>query len=146
MTKEPFDELDRELMKKLEGRRKKELPKGLLDGFSAQVEARIRGKEAPAPLHRPSRRWAPVWVPTFAVLFLAVVVVLRLPKGPDGRPATLPFQPAAREAQAPLADLADEIGLLMELGVWTEEDEKAVGNGYEGAAQDLEAAEFQQIA
>jgi hypothetical protein len=140
MTKEPFDKLDRELMKKLEGLRKKELPKGLLDGFSASVEARIREKEAPAPVRRPSRRWAPVWVPTFAVLFLAVVVVLRLPKGPDGRPATLPSQPAARQAQAPLADLADEIGLLMELGVWTEEDEKAVGNGYEGTARDLEAA------
>ncbi|MGH7197269.1 MAG: hypothetical protein ACREH5_00800 [Candidatus Omnitrophota bacterium] len=142
MTKEPFEKIDRELMKKLEGLRKKELPKGLLEGFSASVEKKIREKEAhEAPAYKPARRLVPMWVPTFAVLILAVVVVLRLPKGPDGAPVTQPSQTLTRSVQAPLTDLADEITVLMELGVWTDEDESAVGNnGYEGAARDLEFA------
>ncbi len=136
-----FEKMDRQLMKKLEAQRKKELPKGLLDGFSASVEDRIREKEAAeSPAYKPVRRFFPVWVPTFAVLFLAVVVVLRLPKGPDGQPVTLSSQPVVFRTQAPVADLADEIAVLMELGVWSEEDAKTVGNGYESVAQDLESA------
>lgn len=141
MKREPFEKIDRALMKKLEGLRKKELPKGLLEGFSASVEAKIREKETrEAPAYRPARRFFPMWIPTFAVLFLAVVVVLRLPKGPDGQPVTLSSQPVVFQAQPPVADLADEIAVLMELGVWSEEDAKTVGNGYESAAQDLESA------
>ncbi|GEM_PF-986310 len=146
-----FERTDAELMKRLESLRKTPLPPKALDGFSASVEARIRERETvrtrsqrePGTVSWRVRSWAPVWAPAFAVMFLASVVALRsgwqTPSTLNGH-LTVPAD--AVQLASNTVSVADEVAALRELGVWTDEDEAAIG----GDTATLEEIELSQNA
>ncbi len=116
MTKEPFEKMDESLMRRMKDLRERNIPPEILKGFSASVEARIREKEAPVFQARPARSFIPVWVPALAVLIVSV-----------GLAVYVPHSSTIQLASANVAEISEEIAALRELGVWTEEDEKAIG-------------------
>ena len=126
MAKEPFEKKDESLMQRMKDLRERNIPPEVLKGFSASVESRIREKEAPAFEARPRRSFVPVWVPALAILIVAVGLTLYVPRSSD-----------IQLASANAAEISEEITTLKELGVWTEEDEKAIGVS-ENSADDLE--------
>ena len=136
MTKEPFEKIDESLMKDLRNLRERNIPPGILKGFSASVEARIREKEGEKEFQvAPKKSFVPVWAPVFAVLMITLVVVLHPPFKSN------PFTPVSLSPQLVSAngsDISEEIATLHELGVWTEEDEKAAGISSENNLDDLE--------
>jgi len=102
-------------MRRMKDLRERNIPPEILKGFSASVEDRLRQKQAPAFQPRPVRSFVPVWVPALAVLIVAVGLTLYVPRSSD-------IQPASAE----VTEISEEITTLKELGVWTEEDEKAI--------------------
>lgn len=128
MKPESFESMDKSLKERFDRLPKKAVPPAVLDGFSAAVERRILERQA-APEPAPIRRWAPAWVPALAVLVVSIIAV-RLPNpGPMG---------AFPEMSNP-ASLSQEIGVLREVGVWTEEDEKLIEASDEASLEELEA-------
>lgn len=113
MTKEPFEKMDESLMRRMKDLRERNIPPEILKGFSASVEFRIREKQTPASEGRPRRFFMPAWVPAFAVLIVAVGLTLYIPRSSD-----------IRHASADVTEISEEITTLMELGVWTEEDDQ----------------------
>ena len=115
MTQEPFEKMDESLMQRMKDLRERNIPPEILKGFSASVESRIREKQTPAFEARPRRSFLPVWVPAFAVLILAVGLMLYVPRSSD-----------IQLASAEVTEISEEITTLRELGVWTEEDEQTL--------------------
>ncbi len=131
MTNDSFKKMDERWMNDLKLMREKKVPAKMLDGFSASVEARIREVEKPQERKnfgfRPRRFFVPVFVPTFAVLIIASMVVLRSPSNP------------AQLASATTAvELSDEAAVLREVNVWTDEDEAAAGVSTDNSLADIE--------
>ena len=136
MANQFFDEHDRSLMDRLKPAREKKVPPGVLKGFSASVEARIREKQPSLEIQfKPKRAWIPVWAPVFTVLIIGSLLVLRIPIGLQGIPPTLG---TVEIAQANASQISDEIAALREVGVWTEDDEKSAGVSTESDVEDLE--------
>ena len=115
MTQEPFEKMDESLMRRMKDLREPNIPPEILKGFSASVESRIREKQTPAFETRPRRFFMPVWIPAFAVLILAVGLMLYVPRSSD-----------IQLASAEVTEISEEITTLRELGVWTEEDEQTL--------------------
>ena len=137
MTKEPFEKMDESLMKALKNLRERNVPPQVLKGFSASVTARIRQKEGAKEFQAaPEKSFVPVWVPVFAVLMIALVVVLN--SHFKWNPSSSLVLSPAQLVFANVSDISDEIATLSELGAWTEEDEKAVGVSTENNLDDLD--------
>src|SRR3989338_4554631 len=115
MTQEQFEKMDESLMQRMKDLRERNIPPEILKGFSASVESRIREKQTPAFEARPRRSFLPVWVPAFAVLILAVGLMVYVPRSSD-----------IQLASAEVTEISEEITTLRELGVWTEEDEQTL--------------------
>mgnify|MGYP001564172558 CR=1 FL=1 len=136
MAKESFEKQDERLMEALKSAREKKVPSGLLKGFSASVEKKIREKQPSLEIQvKPKRTWAPAWVPVFAVLIIGSLLVLRLPL--RVKETTSPLKTVG-VTHVSVAQLSDEIAALRELGAWTDEDEKTAGVASEIDAEDLE--------
>ncbi len=123
MNDKDFKNLDEAMMKNMAPLRDKKVSDGILKGFSASVERKIRSNDAPAAA--PVRRFAPVWVPTLAVMILASVVVLRSPVTTT-QPVT--FLSASEELAQSVdsEDIQNDMALLKELGELTDEEEATV--------------------
>jgi 5-formaminoimidazole-4-carboxamide-1-beta-D-ribofuranosyl 5'-monophosphate synthetase len=138
---ENFEKLDKEWMQKTEAMREKKISPAILSGFSMSVEREIRQRDAQRQTVRvPERSFRSVWAgaPVFAVLLIGVAVVLRLP-------STIEKPSQALLAQAPAAtmpntadQISEDIAVLRELGVWTDEDDKNVGASQESSLEELE--------
>ena len=122
MSQDPFKPIDESLMKIFKSRREKQIPPRLMQGFAASVETRIRQKENPEPNPVSQRVLWPQWTPVLAVLIIAVALVTKLPL--SNRSAHPSVSPARMVIMANVSSsLADEIEVLSDLGVWTDEDE-----------------------
>ena len=124
-----FDSMDESLKKRLQEVPRVPVPPSMLKGFSASVAARLR-QTVPDRASAPKRWVIPAMVPAFAVLALAIVAVNRM--GPAATPV-----PYVQIASNPSA-ISTEIAALRELGVWTDEDEGAIGVTDEAALDELE--------
>ena len=131
-------------MEKTQSLREKKISPTLLSGFSTGVERLIRERNAERQkVVRPQRSFRSIWagVPVAAVLLIGVAVVLRLP-------STLPSPMKAQQtllAAAPSSvlmtsadEINEDIAVLRELGVWTDEDDNNIGAGSETSLEDLE--------
>ncbi len=124
MAKEPFEKMDEYFMKRLKGARHKNVPEATLRDFSRAVRENILKKEEKKTVKLPRLRFfAPVWVPTFAVLVIASLVIFRIPFA-DRQLAGLPGH--AVSLGSGISDIAEEIAVLRELGVWTDKDESEI--------------------
>ena len=122
MNDKQFHEMDEAWMDKMKPLRDKKISEGILKGFSTSVERRILSKEELVPV-RKNPIWRAAWVPVFAVLTIASVVILRSPIFPG------PSVEYAEVATSSNEEVQDEIEVLKELGVWDEiEDETVIGN------------------
>jgi len=119
MDEESFEKMDRAWSERLKSFRKMTVPSGVLRGFSAEVERRLHDPGKPERRgffkRSPWRLWVPIAAPVFVALTLYVTV-------------------------ADQSGLVEEVAVLRELGVWTEEDEGAVEVSDEITADVLEAA------
>lgn len=128
MKDEQFKKEDEKMMERMKPVRERRVAPEFLKGFSASVVRKIEAKKEPATR---SFTWQAA-VPVFAVLVLAFVTLVR-PNGILQPQAPVPESAVFEIAQLPEpvlqveATLADEIEALKELGVWTNEDEEAVG-------------------
>ncbi len=123
MNDKEFKNLDEAMMKSMTPIRDKKVSEGMLKGFSASVERKIQLSDAPAAA--PVRRWAPVWVPTLAVMILASVVVLRSPVTTD-QPATFLSAPTELAQLVSSEEIQSDVALLKELGEFSDEEEATV--------------------
>ena len=131
MTDEHFETMDEKLMSAAKTLREKEVSEGMLKGFSASVERRILAKQQTE--RSPRTAFSPGWVPAAAVMVLASLVALRLPTEPVSSVSQTNdhVQPSNRET-----DVEDEIAALKELGVWSDEDEAAIGMSEESTSDE----------
>lgn len=138
MTNDSFEKMDSHWMHEFQSVREKGVPQGILKGFAASVERRIELERPEQGASKTFRRrfFMPVFVPTFAVLVISAAIVTRLPLwAPSPEVAT----PSVELAQAPNAEeLSTEIAALREIGVWTEEDEAALGVSTEHVLSEIE--------
>jgi hypothetical protein len=135
MNDKEFKNLDEAMMKSMKPLRDKKVSEGMLKGFSASVERKIQAGDAPAPA--PVRRWAPMWVPTLAVMILASVVVLRSPVTTT-QPVTFLSAPVELAQLVGTEEIQSDMELLKELGELTDEEEAAVLGDeldYDGAVE-----------
>lgn len=123
MKDKEFKNLDEAMMKSMASLREQKVSEGMLKGFSASVERKIQPDSTPVVQH--ARRWAPVWVPTLAVMVLASVAVLRAP---------------VELAQMVSSDeIQNEVAILKELGALTDEEEATVLGDELELYEDLES-------
>ena len=123
MNDKEFKNLDETMMKSMTPLRDKKGNEGMLKGFSASVERKIRSNDA--PVTAPVRRWAPMWVPTLAVMILASVVVLRSPVTTT-QPVTFLSAPTELAQLVSSEEIQSDVALLKELGELTDEEEATV--------------------
>ncbi len=128
MNDKEFKNLDEAMMKSMKPLRDKKVSEGMLKGFSASVERKIHAGDAPAAA--PARRWAPMWVPTLAVMILASVVVLRSPVTTT-QPVTFLSSPMELAQLVGTEEIQSDMALLKELGELTDEEEDAAVLGDE---------------
>ena len=122
MKDETFEKMDEEFMNQFKTVREKKVPSRILDDFSASVEKRILEKQAGKNFRFGLPAWAPVWVPALAVLLLFVsTAVLQNPGDTRSRRNTGPAP--ATISVTPGSEISDELGLLRDLGEWTDDDE-----------------------
>ena len=95
------------MMKKMEPLREQKISEGMLKGFSTSVERRLT-RSAEIVERKPVGRF--ILVPTFAVMLLASVAVLRSPV----------HEIQLAQAVAPADEVQDDIAILSELGVLDE--------------------------
>ena len=127
MKEEPFEKSDESWMNQFKALREKKIPSQALEGFSASVEEKIQGEfKKKAFRANPAKLWAPVWVPVLALflVFFGWLASGRFPLGGGGTPAvpmiSFPW------ALATTSEISEEVALLRELGVWTEEDDESL--------------------
>lgn len=126
MNDKEFKELDDAMMKNMAPLREQKVNERMLKGFSASVERKITsGVDVET---RPAvRRWAPLWVPSLAVLMLASWVALRSPLTTMPSPAALSLSSPVELAQVTAGDdIQNEVALLKALGELSDEEEAAV--------------------
>ena len=141
MKNHDFEKIDERWMKDLKEIREKKVPEKILDGFAASVEARIREDKrnvaAKAYDIKPKRFLVPVFAPTFAVLIIGSVLVLRSPLAT--RPEAVPQALTRRVSEKTTSDnISEEVAVLREVGAWTEEDEAAAGVSSDAGLSDIE--------
>ena len=124
MEKDLFEQWDEAFMKDFKTLRERKVPQRILENFSASVERKIQEKQTTRALQPRPIRWAPVWVPAFAVLLLVVSIVAP-------RPAN---RPKLSQSESGIAtpsivsvstspEISEEMTFLEELGEWTDDDE-----------------------
>jgi len=123
MNDQNFEKLDKEMMKSTQPLREKRVSEGILKGFSASVERRLEAKKKAGS---PSRALSPAWIPAFAVMLVASVVVLRLPLNSMSVAPVVQTMDYAQLDDAEL-DIDAEIEALKALGVWDENDDGLLG-------------------
>lgn len=123
MNDKEFKKMDEAMMKSMTPLREQKVSQGMLKGFSASVERKIQSSAAPAAA--PVRRWAPIWVPTLAVMILASVVVLRSPVTTT-QPVTFLSAPTELAQLVSSEEIQSDVALLKELGELTDEEEATV--------------------
>ena len=127
MKDKDFKEMDQSLMKRTEPLREQKISEGILKGFSASVERRLPDRQAGISGGSTALQWKSarrlVWVPTFAVMVLASVAVLRSPIAPSLISARDTQEIQLAQAVAPADEMQDEIAVLTELGVLDEAED-----------------------
>ena len=118
MNEESFEKLDESLKDEFRGLREKKVPPQILAGFSASVEEKIRSLKRERKKFR-FPLWIPTLVPVLAVLVIFVWTAVLKQSGQS--PENLPLA-----VSVAATSLSEEIAALEELGVWTEEDDRAV--------------------
>ena len=124
MNEESFEKLDPSLENEFRPLYEKKVPPEVLAGFNASVEEKIRAQKRerwkfPFPL------WIPSLVPVLAVLVIFVWTAVLKPSGQT----PMKFPP---NETLPLAvsiattNLSEEIAVLEEFGIWTDEDDRSV--------------------
>ena len=120
MNDQEFKKRDEAMMKKMEPLRSKEVSEGILKGFSASVERRIRPESATG-----KKTARLVWAPVAVMAGLALFVVLKAPI--QSGLQVVPFAPTLELAQAVSEqEIQDEIALLSELGALDEVGDEAL--------------------
>lgn len=135
-----FEKLDQEFMQKTKSLREKKIAPAILSGFAASVERTIRNRDAERQVVvRPAKRFIFAWAgaPVLAVMLIGVAVVLRLPSAEVLQLASVPSNAALNTSD----EISEDIAVLRELGVWTDEDDNTIGVGSEASLEELELTE-----
>ena len=124
MNQETFEKLDRAFTDRFRAVREKKVSSQVLERFSASVERRILEKQTEKSL-RPGwafLRWAPVWVPAFAVTVLVISTAVL--QSPGGLKSVLSkTNPVLSLHVSVSSEISEEVVLLQDLEEWSEDDE-----------------------
>ena len=138
MNLDSFEKIDSDLMKLAEKLRETKVPENMRNDFSKSVEDRIlRERRAPG------LGWM---LPSFALVFGlalagAAAWFIMAPKQKPIAPVPVFSEPSGPPlAEFRESNIIQEIEALKELGLWTDEDEEAIGIPAEQAFSEMEIA------